>query len=169
MDGLLAAKDYLETLSYLTILIGFPLAIYQFWRAARKEELDREYGTYNALDEKYIDYQRLCFQNSDLDVFDIPDASKKPLSEDQQKRELIAFTMLFSIFERAYLMYYDEDTEIKQKQWVGWHEYIGSYCKRDNFRSAWATSGTTFDSDFQKYMTKMIESPDCAPDISTPA
>jgi hypothetical protein len=156
MGWLVRVKDVLEALSYLTILVGFPLAIYQFWRAARKEALDREYGTYNALDEKYLEFQRLCLENPRLDIFDISDPKPNGLTPEEEKKELIAFTMLFSIFERSYLMYSAEDSNLKARQWTGWNEYISAYCKRDNFRRAWQVSGNTFDTDYQNYMAKMI-------------
>ena len=78
------------------------------------------------------------------------------LNEEQKKEELILFTMLFAIFERAYLLYSDQSTTIKKKQWLGWDLYIKEYCKRENFLHAWNISGTTFDTDFEDYMVDII-------------
>lgn len=156
MSWLVSAKDYLEALSYLTVLLGLPLALHQFWKTARREQLDREYGTYNALDEKYIDFQNLCFQNPRLNIFDLQDQQPAELSEEEKKQQLIAFTILFSIFERAYLMYSDQDSDIKARQWTGWRDYIQSYCQRDNFKHAWALSGNTFDTNYQEFMEATI-------------
>ena len=150
-------KDYLEAGSYATILLGLPVAIWQFIRSTRKEESDREYGTYNALDEKYIEFQRLCLEHSNLDIFDIPDAGAMSKKDIDKKQELIAFTMLFSIFERAYLMYYEQDNDLKARQWTGWHEYIIDYCKRENFRVAWEISGKTFDTQYQSFMQNLLD------------
>lgn len=156
MENFLRLKDILESLSYLAILLGIPVGIYQYLRAKRKEQIDREYGTYNALDEKYLEFQRICFEHPQLDVFDIRDGTSSVLDQPQKKQELIAFTILFSIFERAYLMYHDQSTTVKERQWLGWEEYIESYCKRENFRNAWCISGKTFDSEFQAYMQSRI-------------
>jgi len=158
MDNFLRLKDILEALSFLAILLGIPVGIYQYLRAKRKEQIDREYGTYNALDEKYLEFQKLCFEHPQLDVFDISDSAPSVLNEQQTKQELIAFTVLFSIFERAYLMYHDQSTTVKERQWLGWEEYIESYCVRENFRNAWHTSGKTFDSEFQAYMKSKMQS-----------
>jgi uncharacterized protein YxjI len=65
-------------------------------------------------------------------------------------------TMLFSIFERAYLLYSDQYSEIKKKQWLGWEDYIRSFCLRENFLIAWEISGNTFDADFEVYMENLI-------------
>ena len=149
-------KDIFELLSYMTVVFGGPVAIFQYRRAKHKEQQDREYGTYNALDEKYLQFQTMCFEHPELDIFDVPDRSPKPLSEEQAKQELIAFTQLISIFERAFLMYHDQSTKIKRAQWTGWDEYIRHYCQRQNFIYAWEMNGTTFDLDFENYMETII-------------
>jgi hypothetical protein len=156
MTFLATLKDVLETLSYITVIVGFPVAIYQYRRKTIKEQADREYGTYNALDEKYLEFQRLCFENPSLDIFDVRDREPRVPSEDERKQELIAFTMLFSVFERAYLMYHDQPDGIRQRQWSGWHEYIREYCGRANFQAAWEISGETFDTEYQVFMSAEI-------------
>ena len=121
-----------------------------------KYRKEREYGTYDSLDNKYMEYQGLCLQYPYLDVFDVRDETsiKNPQKSDSEiaKEELILFTMLFSIFERAYLLYKDKSGKLRKLQWTGWEEYIESYCKRPNFRKAWEKSGKTFDKKFQAYM-----------------
>lgn len=85
MDDFLKLKDILEALSFLAILLGIPVGIYQYLRAKRKEQLDREYGTYNALDEKYLEFQKICFDHPELDVFDIADSIPSVLNAQQKK------------------------------------------------------------------------------------
>ena len=150
-------KGLLEVVSQCIVVIGFPLALFQYYLATRKEQKDREYGTYDELDDKYIEYQKLCLEHPELDVWDVPDVS--PLNTrtpELVKKELQLFTVLFSIFERAFLMYADMSTELKKTQWSGWDGYIKSYCKRPNFRDAWKRSGSTFDTKFEKYMKNAI-------------
>ncbi len=146
--------DILEALSKVVVILGLPLAYIQYLRTKRKEKRDREYGTYNALDEKYLEFQRLCLERPYLDIFDIPDDTPAKLNDKQKKEELILYTMLFSIFERAFLLYFDQTSNIKRKQWTGWDSYIKSYCTRDAFLEAWKISGATFDTDFESYMEK---------------
>ena len=149
-------KDVFELLSYAAVVVGVPAGLLQYFLTVKKEQQDREYGTYNALDEKYIEFEKLCLQRPYLDVFDIPDKVPAALTEPQKKEEVIAFTILFAIFERAYLMYSDGSTAIKQRQWSGWDEYIRRFCKRENFRRAWVLSGNTFDTTFQHYMAECL-------------
>jgi hypothetical protein len=148
---------YLDFATKVIVICGFPLAYLQYHKAKKKEKQDREYGTYNSLDEKYIEFQKMCLQRPYLDIYDIADATPKKLTEEQKKEELILFTMLFSIFERAYLLYSDQKSEIKKKQWSGWDIYIKSYCTRENFLQAWETTGATFDTDFEEYMKHNIK------------
>jgi hypothetical protein len=106
--------DYLDAASKIIVILGLPLAYFQYKRTKRKEKRDREYGTYNALDEKYLEFQKLCLEHPYLNIFDIPDKAPEELNEKHEKEELILFTMLFSIFERAYLLYSDQDSTLKK-------------------------------------------------------
>lgn len=148
--------DYLDAISKLIVILGLPLAFIQYQRTKRKEKRDREYGTYNALDEKYLEFQQLCLKYPYLDIFDISDSNPGELNDSQKKEELIIFTMLFSIFERAYLLYSDQYSNIKKRQWVGWDSYIKSFCQRKNFLEAWKVSGETFDTRFESYMNDYL-------------
>jgi len=148
--------EWLDVIGKLIVVFGLPFGLYQYIITKRKEKRDREYGTYDALDEKYIEFQKLCLDHPDLDVFDVPDKTPKQLNAKEKKEELILFTILFSIFERAYILYNDESSEIKEKQWTGWKHYIQSYCKRNNFMQAWKESGTTFDIRFQTFMSEVL-------------
>ena len=153
--------NILEILSHIVVIFGFPIAYFQYIIAKKREKRDREYGTYNALDEKYLEFQQLCLEYPHLDIFDIPDSTpKRELNETEKKEELILFTMLFSIFERAYLLYTDQYSSIRKKQWTGWHTYIKSFCKRQNFLDAWKKSGATFDTEFESYMNNIIQNMD---------
>ena len=70
-----------EILANIATLLGVPIAIWLFANEKRRERLDREYGTYDALDEKticscissrskWIDYIQLCLEYPDIDLYD---------------------------------------------------------------------------------------------------
>jgi len=89
----------------------------------------------------------------------VADTEPRELTGDERKRQLIAFTILISIFERAYLMYCGHSDAIRARQWTGWEQYISAYCKRPNFKEAWERSGVTFDSEFEREMkTRLSQS-----------
>ena len=156
IEALVSPKDFLEVLATIVVLGGVPFGLYKYVDAVKKEQRDREHGTYNALDEKYIMYQEVCLKNPKLDIFDIPDAQPASLNPEEKKKEVIAFTILMSIFERSFLMYSDKSDSIKEQQWQGWEEYITKFASRDNFKKAWEISGETFDTRFEEFMNGVI-------------
>jgi hypothetical protein len=159
-------KKYREIASFVSnivVIVGLPLAIFQYYSTTKKENLDREYEIYNSLDNEFKQWELLCLEHSELDIFDVPDSVPAKMDGKQMKEEVILFTVLFSLFERAYVLYADVDTEIKRSQWAGWNEYILSYCQRENFRKAWQISGNTFEEGFQNYMKIKIDSIEAIP------
>lgn len=159
MECMVELGNVLNVLTKLVVLVGVPIGLCKYFAAVRKEQRDRELGTYNALDEKYLAYLELCLKHTDLDIFDIPDneISESRFGEDKGKAELIAFTMLMAVFERAFLMYSDNSDRIRTLQWVGWREYMQQFASRENFRDAWRISGNTFDERFQKFMDGLVK------------
>ncbi len=136
-------------------LVGVPVAIVLFFLNKRRERLEREYGTYNSLDEKYVDYLKICVEHPNLDVFDLPMPDYKPTPE-LRWQELQVFAMLFAIPERAYLMYRDKSQVVREAQWVGWEGYMKDWASRQNFRDAWDKLKGQFDCGFEKYMASLL-------------
>lgn len=52
VDGLL---QYLEIATYIITIIGAPAAVFIYWNEQRLQREERTYGTYDALDDKYIE------------------------------------------------------------------------------------------------------------------
>ena len=119
----------LELITYLITIIGVPFAIYSYLREQKLQREEREYGTFDALDDKYIEIQQLCLQYPNLDVFDTPYNNPKTLSEAEQKQEEAIFLIRISIFERAFLMYQRENDKAKTCQWEGWDIEIKEWLK----------------------------------------
>ncbi|MBK8987361.1 MAG: hypothetical protein IPM39_15005 [Chloroflexi bacterium] len=149
--------EVLEMLAYIATVLGIPIAILLFVNEKRKERRDREYGTYDALGKEYVDYLRLCMENPELDLYDIPLEIESELSAEQKIRQYAMFEILVSLLERAYLMYQDQSTDIKKSQWSGWDDYMHDYARRETFRRLWQTQGVEYDLDFIKYVTTVIE------------
>lgn len=143
---------YLEIVTYIVTIIGVPVAIYIYIQEKIKERNEREYGTYNALDDKYIDFLKLCLDNKEIDFYDINDKNKKRETEILQNKEIVMFEILFSIFERAYLMYQNHGNKIIKRQWNGWAEYIDDWMKREKTKCAWKYLGKQWDSSFINYI-----------------
>ncbi len=148
--------ETLQMLSYIATLVGIPVGLFVYIEEKRKERKDREYGTYNALDEKYKEFLVLCMDNPDLDLYDVPIKNAKKLTEDQKVQQLALFDILVSLLERAFLMYRDQSNRVKQKQWKGWVVYMDDYAAHPTFRKLWKERGMEYDEDFMVYMGRIV-------------
>jgi hypothetical protein len=146
----------LEIASYLVVILSVPIALWKYLQSKRREQEQREFEAYHVANEKYFHYLDLCFSNPDLDIFKYSDELLEKEGLLEQKRELIAFCNITSMFERAHFMYADTGDLHKDIQWYGWDGMIGFYCQKDNFRRAWKVIGRDWDKDFLKYMDRKI-------------
>jgi hypothetical protein len=138
-------------------VIGVWVAILSYWREKRRERREREYGTYDALDEKYAEYLSLCAARPELDLYVRPLEPAPLLNNMQQIAQLAYFEVLVSLFERAYLMYKDHPTTVRAAQWKGWESYIRQWIQRKLFQKLWGEVGVEqFDSRFVRFVNDAI-------------
>ena len=152
MPDLSRLTEILELASYVVVILGVPTGIFQYVRSSRQERRERERQVLDAVSASYIEFLHLCLDRPYLDVFDIPDEDPQPLTPVQQKEELIAFAVLFSIFERAYLLHTDPPTRITSGQWREWETHIRGYFQRANVRRAWSMGASSYDPRFVDFM-----------------
>ena len=150
-------SQYLEVATFVITIMGLPAALYVYLKEQKNQRREREYGTFDALDQKYIEIQQLCLEYSELDVFDSPYANPKELSEEQQKQEEAILLIRISVFERAFLMYQRTTSKSKKDQWQGWEIEIKEWLARDNFRSVWCEHGPYFDKSFFEYFNHSVQ------------
>ena len=142
---------YLEMATFVITILGLPAAIFIYLKEQKQQREEREYGTYDALDDKYIEIQQLCLDHPELDIFDSPFVTPTQLSEQQRKQEEAILLIRISIFERAFLMYQRAPSESKQDQWEGWSEEIKEWLERKNFKETWKDHSPYFDKSFVEY------------------
>jgi len=152
-------SQYLEATTFIITILGFPAAIIFYLREQKKLRLEREYGTFDALDNKYIEIQQLCIDHPELDVFDTPYDTPPKLDEGQKKQEEAILLIRISIFERAYLMYNGSTSKIKKDQWNGWQDEIKDWLERDNYLTVWKEHSPYFDHDFTAHFNQFIIQP----------
>ncbi len=123
-----------ELMSYIVTVIGLPMAIFVFLFDQRKERENEEEEVYQLLSDNYQDFLKVALEHPDLRLFSTEETT--PLNEEQQERLLIIFTMLTSLFERAYLLLYEDDMSAKQaRRWNSWEDYIMEWCNKPNFKA----------------------------------
>ena len=125
--------EHWELWSYVVTVVGLPFAILVFLWERRRERANEEEELYQRLSDEYAEFLKLVLENADLRL---RSATPVQLTPEQQERKLIIFDLLISIFERAYLLVY-EDTMNKQQQrlWQSWEDYMREWCRRDDFRT----------------------------------
>lgn len=147
---------YLETATYIITILGLPLALYIYIDEQKTQRAEREYGTYDALDDKYIELQQLCLQYPKLDIFDSPFISPNKLTEEDEKQEEAILLIRISIFERAFLMYQREAAKAKENQWYGWEVDIIEWLERKNFKDIWEVHKQYYDKTFVQHFDQKL-------------
>jgi hypothetical protein len=143
-----------EYLSYMVTVIGLPLAISVFLFEQRKERENEEEEVYQLLSDNYQDFLKVALENPDLRLFS-KDATPE-LNQEQLERQLIILTMLMSLFERAYLLLYEDHMSPKQaRRWNSWEDYIAEWCRNEDFRAYLPRLLRGEDPDFVRYVENL--------------
>lgn len=153
----MSALETWELLSYVVTVVGLPLAIAVFIFEQRKERDNEEEGVYQLLSDNYQEFLKIALEHPDLRLF----ASEETpaLSEEQSERMFIIFSMLISLFERAYLLLYEDNMKEKQlRRWRSWEDYMGEWCNRADFRASLPALLRGEDPEFAVYIQKLAAS-----------
>lgn len=127
--------EWLEGLSYLVTVVGLPFAILVFLHDHRRERQNEEEQIYERLSDEYSEFLKLILENADLQLMRA-EVDESALSDEQKERRRVLFELLISIFERAYLLVYEEKMKRQtQRLWMSWEDYMRSWCRRNDFRS----------------------------------
>jgi hypothetical protein len=144
-----------ELWSYIVTTIGFPAAIVAFLYEQKKERDSDEEEVYQLLSDNYQDFLKIALDNPDLRLFS---AEKKDLNAQQRERMLIIFNMLISLFERAFLLLYEPRMSSKQaRRWSSWEDYMGEWCRREDFHSLLPTLLHGEDAEFVGYIRALAD------------
>ena len=146
-----------ELLSYIVTVIGLPLAIFVFLFEQRKERENEEEAVYQLLSDNYQDFLKVALDNPDLGLFSPAGAAS--LTAEQQERRFIIFSMLISLFERAYLLLYEDAMSPKQaRRWNSWEDYMVQWVGRPDFRASLPQLLHGEDPDFVRYVERLAAS-----------
>lgn len=143
-----------ELLSYVVTVVGLPLAIFVFAFDQRKERNNEEEGVYQLLSDNYQEFLNIALENTDLRLF--ADKETPDITIEQRERMFIIFSMLISLFERAYLLLYEKHmTEKQSRRWQSWEDYMGEWCSHSDFRNALPVLLRGEDPEFAEYIQKL--------------
>lgn len=150
----MTALEIWELLSYVVTVVGLPMAISVFIFEQRKERDNEEEEVYQLLSDNYQEFLKISLEHPDLRLF----ASEETpaLSAEQRERMFIIFSMLISLFERAYLLLYEANMKEKQlRRWRSWEDYMGEWCSRADFRASLPALLRGEDPEFAAYIQQL--------------
>ena len=123
-----------EDWSYLVTVIGLPLAIFVWILEQVRESKNDEEEIYHLLSESYADFLKQVLENADLQLRS--SHTMRPLTDEQRERKLILFDILVALFERSYILVYEEKMDRQQRRmWLSWEDYMREWCRRTDFRT----------------------------------
>lgn len=173
MDWLARENFTLENLSFFATLLGVPILLITYITSIIAEGHRREVGTYETLESQYVEFQKLALMNPRLDVADTPLTTPQPLHDGELAQQRTLYMILFSLFERAFLMYrpmiFGElgralMSRTRRQQWRGWVSYAERYLERTSCREAWFNGEAPkvdvrqdFDDDFERFMMRLMK------------
>lgn len=148
-------KDWMELASFVVTVVALPFAIAVFIFEQRRERANEEEEIYLKLSDDYSRFMELVLQNSDLKL---RSSTATDLTEEQLDRRLALYSILVSLFERAYLLVYEEDMNRKQlRMWRSWEDFMREWCERADFRAALPGLLHGEDPDFVSEMQKLAD------------
>jgi hypothetical protein len=149
-------KDIAQITYYLTLSVAGPLALIEYFKAKKRDRLANEYKIYDELNNRFFEYQKIALEYYDLDILDVPNNDPSLSFDKKRKQEMVAYSILFSLFERAYLMFHHQTEAFQLRQWSGWKHFLNGFIRRESVRTAWQLGQGTYDTDFQKFMADTI-------------
>ncbi|KIC50384.1 hypothetical protein [Tateyamaria sp. ANG-S1] len=125
---------WLEGLSYLVTILGFPAAIYVIVREERLRRANEISELHRSLSQEYDGFLRMVMDNADLLLMSRA-CLPEPVSEEQRERIEIIYRMLLSLFEKAFIILHSDDMDgDAQRRWSSWEDDMMEWCSREDFR-----------------------------------
>lgn len=149
--------QWFELMSYVVTVIGLPFAIIVFMAEQRREQQNDQEEIYQRLSDEYTNFLRLVLENADLQL--LRQRLHPPqLTEEQEERRIAIFNILISLFERAYLLVYEERMDRQTARlWQSWEDYMREWCRRPDFRAALPLLLQGEDPDFQRHIQRIAD------------
>jgi hypothetical protein len=151
------ARETWELLSYVVTVVGLPFAIAVFILDRRKERQNEQEEIFQRLSDEYREFLKLVLDNADLQLLR-RDGSHRDLTPEQKERRFAIFGILISLFERAYLLVYEERMDKQTRRlWQSWEDYIREWVRRPDFVAALPDLLPGEDEDFMRYIGRLAD------------
>lgn len=146
-----------EMLSYVVTVIGLPFAILVFLLEQRKERRNEQEEIFQRLSDEYREFLKLVLDNADLQLLR-RDRERRDLTAEQSERRFAIFGILISLFERAYLLVYEDHMDKQTSRlWKSWEDYMREWLRRPEFRESLPDLLEGEDEDFTRYIQALAD------------
>jgi len=160
--------EWFEFGSYLVTIIGLPFAILVYFLEQRRERKNEGEEIYQRLSDEYREFLKLVLDNADLQLLR-QRGPLKALTEEQNERKQAIFGILIAIFERSYLLVYEEKMDRQTRRlWQSWEDYMRDWCKRDDFRALLPSLLEGEDDEFRQHITRIAGETVSPPEAESP-
>lgn len=150
-------REVWEILSYIVTVIGLPMAILVFVYEQRRERQNEEEEIFQRLSDEYREFLKLALDNADLHLLR-REGARHDLTEEQKERRFVIFGILVSLFERAYLLVYEERMgKQARRMWQSWEDYMREWVRRAEFRGALPQLLEGEDPEFTAYIRRLAD------------
>lgn len=147
--------EFWELASYVVTVVGLPFAIIVYLMDQSKERQNEEEEIYQRLSDEYAEFLQLLLKNADLQLTSRY-SHKMELSPEGVERKKIIFDILVSLFERAYILVYEENmSKQTQRLWASWEDYMKFWTAKKDFRDALPELLQGEDPSFGDYIRKI--------------
>ena len=151
-----------ELAGNIALVAGVPLALIAFlWQALRErqnEQLElqqQQEEIYQRLSDEYVSFMKLLLQHPELKLLRETPASA--FTADQLDQRHLIFGVLVALFERAFILVYEEHMDAEtRRRWLSWEDYMREWCRRDDFRQALAKHLEGEDVDFRTHLDRIL-------------
>ncbi|HWZ94373.1 MAG TPA: hypothetical protein VNW30_04195 [Opitutaceae bacterium] len=146
-----------EMMFYIVDAFALPFAIIVFVLEQRKERQNEEEEIFQRLSDEYREFLKLVLDNTDLHLLGRA-GSPQNFTDDQKERRYAIFGILVSLFERAYLLVYEEHMDKQtRRMWQSWEDYMREWVRRTEFCDALPQLLEGEDEEFTSHITKLAE------------
>lgn len=154
--GFIVDPDFWETASFVVTVFGLPFAIFLFLHEHRRERDSEDEEAYQLLQDAYNDFLKIVLDNPDLQLRSA--TMRLDMTDEQRERTLIIFEMLIALFERAYIVSYEQDLKgVALRRWNSWDDYMREWCRREDFYFLLPQLLRGEDPDFAAYIRRVAD------------
>jgi len=144
--------EWFELFSYVVTIVGLPFAIAVFMHDRGRARLNEQEEIYQRLADEYAGFLKLVLDNADLRLLRQARGTNKS-NEEQEERRFALFNVLVSLFERAYMLVYEDKMDKQTRRlWLSWEDYMREWCRRAEFRDVLPVLLQGEDPDFREHI-----------------